>query len=127
MPVRVVDASALAALLFGEPEGERMAARLEAATLVAPALLPFEVGNACLVKIRRHPDQRDALLAAFDLLTSMEIDTVEVDHAEALVLAERTSLSLYDASYMWLAQRLGAELVTLDKQLEAAVSALQRR
>ena len=31
-------------------------------------------------------------------------------------------LSSYDASYLWLARRLGAELVTLDARLAAAAS-----
>jgi uncharacterized protein with PIN domain len=40
MPVKVVDASAVAALLFGEPDGVEVATRLNGATLVAAALLP---------------------------------------------------------------------------------------
>jgi hypothetical protein len=31
------------------------------AGLIAPALLHFEVANLCLKKMRRHPEQRDAL------------------------------------------------------------------
>ena len=61
MAVKVVDASAVAALLFGEPEA-------------------------------------DAVAAA-------------------------TGLTSYDASYLWVARRLGAELVTLDRQLEKAAAA----
>jgi uncharacterized protein with PIN domain len=39
MAVKVIDASALAALLFGEPEAEAVAGRLGDALLVAPSLL----------------------------------------------------------------------------------------
>jgi len=119
MAVKVVDASALAALLFGEPDGPTVAERLRAAGLIAPALLPFEVANVCVKKMRRHPDQRDALMAAFGMLDQMEIGIVEVDQGEALVLAERSGLTAYDVSYLWLAGRMSAELVTLDRQLEA--------
>ena len=35
-------------------------------------------------------------------------------------LAERTGLTAYDASYLWLARRMRSELVTLERQLEAA-------
>jgi len=38
-------------------------------------------------------------------------------------LALETGLTVYDASYLWLARRLGAELVTLDKALDAAARA----
>lgn len=120
MVVEVIDASALAALLFGEPEGAAIADRLRGASLVAPALLPFEMANICLKKLRRHPAQRQALLSAFALMVRMDIAAVAVDHAEVLDLAERSGLSAYDASYLWLARKLGVGLVTLDRMLEAA-------
>ena len=59
MVVEVVDASALAALLFGEPDADQVVARMGAARLVAPALLDFELANVCLIKLRRHPAQRE--------------------------------------------------------------------
>jgi predicted nucleic acid-binding protein len=120
MAVKVVDASALGALLFGEPDGAAVAERLRGAGLIAPALLPFEVANVCVKKMRRHPDQRDALMVAFGMLDRMEVAVVQVDHGAALVLAERSGLTAYDASYLWLARRVSAELVTLDRQLAAA-------
>jgi predicted nucleic acid-binding protein len=120
MVAKVVDASALGALLFGEPEGVAIAGRLGEAGLIAPALLHFEVANVCLKKMRRHPEQRDALVTAFGLLEQMEVGIAEVDHGEVLGLAERIGLTAYDASYLWLARRTGAELVTLDRRLEAA-------
>jgi predicted nucleic acid-binding protein len=120
MVAKVVDASALGALLFGEPEGVAIAGRLGEAGLIAPALLHFEVANLCLKKMRRHPEQRDALVTAFGLLEQMEVGIAEVDHGEVLGLAERIGLTAYDASYLWLARRTGAELVTLDRRLEAA-------
>lgn len=122
MPASVVDASALGALLFGEPDGAVVAERLRGGRLIAPALLPFEVANVCLKKMRRDPDQRDALMAAFAMLDRMEVGLVEVDHGEALILAERSGLTAYDASYLWLARRMSIELVTLDRQLKAALA-----
>jgi predicted nucleic acid-binding protein len=120
MPVKVVDASALGALLFGEPDGAAIVDRLRGAELIAPALLPFEVANTCVKKMRRYPDQRDALMAAFGMLDRMEVGVVEIDQGEALLLAEQSGLTAYDASYLWLARRTASELVTLDSQLEAA-------
>ena len=52
MALVVVDASAVAALIFGEPEAEVVSARLEGFDLAAPALLPFEVAN---VAVRNRP------------------------------------------------------------------------
>ena len=50
MVVKVVDASAIAALLFGEPEAEAIAGQLGDARLVAPALLALRTRQ-------RMPDQ----------------------------------------------------------------------
>jgi predicted nucleic acid-binding protein len=118
--VKVVDASALAALLFGEPEAEAVAERLANARLVAPALLGFELANVCLIKTRRHPAQRLKLIAAFGLRAWLTVEEVAVDHDEVLTLAASAGLTGYDASYLWLAQQVGAELVTLDQQLATA-------
>src|SRR6202048_1448251 len=118
MAVKVVDASALAALLFDEPEAGAVAERLEDGNLVAPALLSFEIASVCLKKLRSSPQQREALLAAFALYARMPIEIIEVDHADTLRLAEAFGLSSYDAAYLWLAQKLAAELVTLDGRLQ---------
>lgn len=120
MAVSVVDASAIGALLFGEPRAEEMAARLADARLAAPALMPFEVANIALVKMRRAPAQRKTLRRAFGLLYDMAIDIVAVDQQGVLSLAEETGLTAYDASYLWLANALDAHLVTLDRALAAA-------
>lgn len=123
MPVKVVDASALAALLFGEPEADSVAERLGDARLVAPALLSYELANVCLIKSRRHPALRPALIAAFRLRARLSVDEMTVDHDGAVELAAMTGLSAYDASYLWLSRQLDAELVTLDKQLSKAMAA----
>lgn len=114
---RVVDASALAALVYGEPEGPAIGKRLEGATLVAPDLIILEMANVCLVKSRRDPPKADAYRAAFDLFLSMDIELVAVAGAETLDLALARGLTAYDAAYLWLAQDRGVELVTLDRQL----------
>ena len=125
MDVKVVDASALAAVIFKEPEREEMARRLEGSRLIAPALLGFEILNVCLIKLRRHPEMRASLLQGFVLQGGLTIESAEIDHVSALVLAKRFRLTGYDATYLWLAQRLNAELVTLDRQLARAATLLR--
>ncbi len=116
MQVKVVDASAVAALPFGEAEADAIAARLVDSGLVAPGLL----ADVCRIKSRRHPEQRLALMAAFRLYDRLSVEEVAVDHHETLALAATTGLTAYDASNLWLARQLGAGLVTLDKQLAKA-------
>jgi predicted nucleic acid-binding protein len=120
--VKVVDASALAAVIFDEPEAEDIARRLRGAVLVAPPLLMFEIANVSLMKLRRNPDQRAGILQAFELRGGLTFTMAEVDHADVLLLAEETGLTAYDASYLWLARQLNAELVTLDRALARAAA-----
>ena len=122
MPVKVIDASALAAVLFGEPTGPEIAKRTQDALLVAPTLLRYEIGSVGLKKMRRHPDRRDALIQALHVYDQLEIQDVEIPTLAPVELAERENLTVYDAAYLWLARSLGAELVTLDAELQAAAA-----
>ena len=117
---KVIDASAICALLFGEPEAEEIAGRIAGAHLLSPTLLDFELANVCWKKCRRDPQRQAAHLAAYRLRDRLAIETLSVDHAEALTLALQTGLTVYDASYLWLSRHLSAELVSLDAALNTA-------
>jgi predicted nucleic acid-binding protein len=123
---KVVDASAVVALLFNELTQKKIVLRLRGASLHAPGVLEFEVANACLKKMLASPGEREALLQAFSLLDALSIALERIDLVEVIALAERTKLSFYDASYLWLAFALDAELVTLDDKLARADKALRR-
>jgi len=122
MSLVVVDASSLAAVLFGEPRSREVEERLRGAVMVTPTLLPYELGNTCLKKIAQDPDRRSQLLEVLSYYSRMEIQEIEVPPLEVTPMAEATKLSFYDASYLWLSRSLGAPLVTLDRRLEDAAS-----
>lgn len=113
----VVDASAIGALVFGEPQAETVAAHLGGHPLAAPALIWFELASVALKKIKAYPAERLHILRALTLARSLAIRTAEVDHQGIIALSERTGLTTYDACYLWLARELGGELVTLDQKL----------
>lgn len=113
-------------MLFNELRRDEIPARLRGANLCGPGLIRFEVANACLKKIRAAPNERTALLEAFSFFEAFSISLEAVDLKAALVLAEQPKLSLYEASYLWLARALDAELVTLDEKLVRADENLRR-
>ncbi len=76
--------------------------------------------------MRATPNEQQALREAFSLLPELAIAWETIDLDEAIALAARTRLSLYDASYLWLAMALGVELVTLDERLARADESLGR-
>ena len=119
--MKVVDASAICAVLFAEEEERRVVARIGSAPMVAPTLLSYEVANACWMKLRRNPERRTELLGVPARVARLGIRHLEVNHSAVLLLAEATRLSAYDAAYVWLARALGVELVSLDRRvLQAA-------
>ncbi len=124
MTIKIVDASALGALVFGEPEAKAVAENLEDATLAAPSLLWFEMASICRKKTVAHPEMRQRLLAAFGRARRLPIRISEVGHEKMLALAEETGLTIYDASYLWLTLTLHGELVTLDKELKKVASTI---
>ncbi len=121
MPAKVVDASVLGALLFGEPRAEEAFSLLQGATLYAPTLLDYELASIARKKALRYPEQREGLFQALRLGLSLELHRVEVDHEAVLHLALETGLTTYDACYLFLARSLGVPLITFDERLQAAL------
>jgi predicted nucleic acid-binding protein len=130
----VLDSSATLAWIFGD---ETTAAIRELFDTVAdtgatvPVLWRLEVANSLTVAVRRRRIDAVFRRAALDDLALLDItsDPLTDSHAwaETLQLADRYRLTLYDAAYLELAQRLALPLATLDADLGAAASALGLR
>lgn len=90
-----------------------------------PAVWPLEFANGLLMAERRRRITRASRLDALQrvLLPGLRIDSTPADMQAISALAERHDLTTYDASYVELAQRLGIELVTLDRDLAQAAAA----
>lgn len=114
----VVDASAAAALLFGEPRAEEVVELMGGVPLTAPTLLEYEIASTCRKKTARHPDLAPAMIRALAALPALGIVLHDPDPSRLVVLAQETDLSTYDAAYLDLALGLGARLITLDARLE---------
>jgi predicted nucleic acid-binding protein len=120
--IAVVDASALATIVFLEPDAAAARDRLKRHQLAAPRLLVYELMNAAVKKLRRHPGQAALIRGGLSKALSEEFDISwsDVDADGVLDLSTETGLTAYDASYLWLARYLRAELVTFDSALETA-------
>ncbi|HEX5465657.1 MAG TPA: PIN domain-containing protein [Candidatus Limnocylindrales bacterium] len=117
--VTVVDASAVAAVIFDEREAAPIVASVSG-RLAAPTLLRYEIASVCTTLIVRRPLEADSIEARYRLLGRLGLDYAEPDWDGLPSLARRWALSVYDAAYLQLALALGAPLVTLDARLAAA-------
>ncbi len=115
--MKVIDASALAAVAFNEPEGAGVVADTEGEDLSAPRLLPFELTNIAWKKIRQRPDAAATITGHLRDALALPVALLDVDCEAILQLAVTEKLTAYDASYLWLARHLGVSLVTLDRDL----------
>ena len=115
----VVDASAVAAVLFDEPEAAPIVASV-LGKLIAPTLLRYELASVCTTKSIRNPERADEIDARYRLLDKLAIRYFEPAWPELPALARRWALSAYDACYLQLALTQCAPLVTLDARLAAA-------
>jgi predicted nucleic acid-binding protein len=117
----VCDASAITALLIdGGADGRWATAALTDTELAAPHLIAFETANI----IRRH---ELAALISSDQASQAHADLQDlaIEHWPYELLATRAwqlraNLTIYDASYVALAELLGATLVTLDRRIGRA-------
>lgn len=127
----VLDSSVTVAWLFRDEQTEAVREVLGAVTqsgAVVPPLWRIEVANALQVAIRRgriDRNYRDASITDLSFL-DIVVDGESDRHVwgTTLNLADRFELTIYDAVYLELAQRLALPLASLDRQLRDAGSAL---
>ena len=120
MPARVVDASVLAAWCFREPRASEALGLLQGSDLHAPFLLAYELTSIARKKLAAYPERLHVLNEALETALALPIHWSNVDHMAVLRLALDANLTTYDASYLYLAQALGAPLATFDQQLRRA-------
>ena len=95
---------------------------------MAPSLWSLEILNGLAMAERRGrlDATRRHQLAGFlrDLPVNLDPETASQAWTATGLLAERYRLTLYDAAYLELAQRLDLPLATLDQELRVAGGAL---
>jgi len=93
-----------------------------------PSLWHLEVANALQMAVRRgriDTAYRDASLADLSALAIViDSETDQQAWRTTLHLADFCKLTLYDAAYLELAQRLGLPLATLDQALTNAAASI---
>jgi len=126
----VLDAS-LALQWFLEDEvgrqyGLDVLASLSSKRAVVPILWFYEVGNGLLMACRRKRITFDQVDGFLTRLKALPIEAAPQLPAELLALpalAEKHSLTNYDAAYLALAMRLNLPLATTDTDLRRAAAA----
>jgi predicted nucleic acid-binding protein len=131
MTAYVMDASAWLRLFLRDgpavPGLEQAAQQVEtgAASFAAPELILVEAGHALIRKVRRKQIRQADWPVLWQDMRRVPIDLLsgEEHMDDALELALRHNLSVYDALYLAIAVHMGATLFTADDALSAAARA----
>lgn len=123
----VFDASVLLrAALARSEEARGWTARSERGEVevLVPDLIWAELTNVLAHQVRQGVLRGAAAAAVLDRLLALPVETHEVRAlaSAALAVAQRSSLSGYDALYLALADAAGATLVTADRTLARAAT-----
>jgi len=106
----------LAVTLF-EPERDEIINLTLGHDLVAPNILPFEIGNALSAMLKRKRLAPEDLLTVWDATQQIPVDLRSVDIREALRIASQFNIYAYDAYFLVCALSLHTPLITLDRRM----------
>ena len=127
----VIDASLTIAWYFDDETTaatEAVLDKVSEAGAVVPTLWRLEVANAFQTAFRRQRItalyRDESLVELAQMPITIDGDTDTYAWTTTLRLAERFALTLYDATYLELAQRRSLPLATLDKELREAAATL---
>ena len=122
---KVVDASFCSVIYFREPryrEAERLSRGVD---LFAPTLLNYEMASVASRKIAENPRLREIVIGGLESFLHSGIHRLDVDYLAVVEVVAATGLTLYDASYFYLARLMGLPLLTFDGQLSRVARSIR--
>jgi len=114
----VADTNTFLAVALNEPEKRQIVQLTAGHDLVAPVVLPFEIGNALTAMLKRGALSPDEIPAAWDAVQAIPVELRGLDMSAALALAVRFGIYAYDAYFLECALSLRSPLLTLDRGLK---------
>ncbi|HIJ86233.1 MAG TPA: type II toxin-antitoxin system VapC family toxin [Desulfuromonadales bacterium] len=118
----VLDSSVALKWIFADEDGAEHAERIRNEhisgknEIAVPSLFFYEIANVLATKVKISTDEA---LEAFELISAFEFNVHELDvseYMEAMTLAMKQKVSVYDACYHLLASRLGCHFFTADRK-----------
>ncbi len=113
----IVDASAIIAVIAGEPERDTLITLTQGTDLIAPPSVHWEIGNAFSAMLKRHRVTLEQVLEAIEIYQTIPIRFVEIELDKSLELAAQLNIYAYDAYLIRCALKYQAPLISLDKDL----------
>ncbi|SLM32715.1 Putative nucleic acid-binding protein, contains PIN domain [Desulfamplus magnetovallimortis] len=113
----IADTNIFLAVALYEAEREQIIKLTIGHELIAPEILPFEIGNALSAMLKKHRITPDELIDTWDATQKIPVDLRSVDIREALAIASKFNIYAYDAYFLTCAISLRSPLMTLDRRM----------
>ncbi|MBW2609081.1 MAG: type II toxin-antitoxin system VapC family toxin [Deltaproteobacteria bacterium] len=114
----IADTNTFLAVALEEPEKKKIVQLTVGHDLVAPEVLPFEIGNALTAMMKKRTLEADELTSAWDIVQTIPVELRQIDIRSALEIASRFNIYAYDAYFIECAISLRCPLLTLDREIK---------
>lgn len=120
----ISDTNIFLAVVLNEPEKGRIIQLTSGAEVLAPEILPYEIGNALSAMYKRKQVTNKEALSAQRATGNISVRLVAIDVQEALGLALKFNIYAYDAYFLQCAKSLSSPLLTLDNCMKHVAAEL---
>ena len=110
----IADTNTFIAVALNEPEKGRIIRLTEGHDLIAPDVLPFEIGNALTAMMKKKALKKRDVTSAWEVVQQIPVDLRNTDMKTALKIATKFNIYAYDAYFLHCADNLRSPLLTLD-------------
>jgi predicted nucleic acid-binding protein len=119
VPMKIIaDTNTFIAVALNEPEKDKIIRLTEGHELIAPDVLPFEIGNALTAMIKKNTLSKDEVISAWEVIQKIPVDLRNTDIKSALIIAMQFKIYAYDAYFLDCAVKLRSPLLSLDHGIQ---------
>jgi predicted nucleic acid-binding protein len=120
----VADASVFLSVALNEADREWVIEKTKASSIVAPEVLPYEIGNA-LIAVKKRGRLNDCeIMQALEISQKIPVRLVPVNIHDAMKIAIRFNMYAYDAYYVQCCIESKSPLISLDDRMCAVAATL---
>lgn len=110
----ISDTNTFIAVALNEPEKNRIIRLTEGHDLIAPDVLPFEIGNALTAMMKKKALKKEEVTSAWEVVQQIPVDLRQTNIKSALKIAIKFNIYAYDAYFLECADSLRSPMLTLD-------------
>ena len=120
----IADTNIFLAVSLNEAERAHIVDLTNEASIVAPEILPYEIGNALSAMVKRKKLTKPEALEAENVTNLIPVRLVGVDIHKSLRIAVDHNMYAYDAYFLQCARAFSFPLLTLDKRMRQVAERL---